>query len=55
MLFFPQEMEEIYNIMQKLGFGERCTYKMIDSKYGHDAFLVEVDKFSDYIAYLLEK
>jgi len=54
MLFFPEEMEEIYNIMCKIGKADQCTYKMIDSDYGHDAFLVEVDKFGNYIVDILE-
>ncbi|MEA3314619.1 MAG: homoserine O-acetyltransferase [Campylobacterota bacterium] len=53
-LFFPQEMEEIKIIMDKIGNGNNCTYDMIDSKYGHDAFLVEVDKFEDKIIDMLE-
>ncbi len=53
MLFFPQEMEEIYTIMNKIGNGKNCTYEMIDSTYGHDAFLVEVDKFEDKIVEML--
>ncbi|MEA3354480.1 MAG: homoserine O-acetyltransferase [Campylobacterota bacterium] len=54
MLFFPEEMEEIYDIMKKIGNGENCTYEMIESDYGHDAFLVEVDKFEDKIVKMLE-
>jgi homoserine O-acetyltransferase len=54
MLFFPEEMEEIYALMCKLGKADICTYKMIDSDYGHDAFLVEVDKFADYVRDILE-
>ncbi len=54
MLFFPSEMEEIYNIMCKIGKSDICTYKMVDSDYGHDAFLVEVDKFGDYVRDLLD-
>ncbi|MEA2049106.1 MAG: homoserine O-acetyltransferase [Campylobacterota bacterium] len=54
MLFFPEEMEEIYDIMQNIGNGKNCTYEMIDSDYGHDAFLVEVDKFENKIVDMLE-
>jgi homoserine O-acetyltransferase len=54
MLFFPEEMEEIYTLMNKIGNGNNCTYEMIDSDYGHDAFLVEVDKFEDKIVAMLE-
>jgi homoserine O-acetyltransferase len=53
MLFFPEEMEEIYNIMKKVG-KDNCTYEMIESDYGHDAFLVEVEKFEDKITAMLE-
>ncbi len=54
MLFFPQEMEEIKNIMDRVGDGHNCTYDMIQSDYGHDAFLVEVSKFEDKIIKMLE-
>ncbi|XOB63565.1 homoserine O-acetyltransferase MetX [Campylobacterota bacterium DY0563] len=54
MLFFPEEMEEIRDIMIKLGKEEQITYKMIESQSGHDSFLVEVDKFDKYIIELLE-
>lgn len=53
-LFFPEEMEEIYDVMCKIGKADQCTYKMIESNYGHDAFLVEVEKFSGYIIDILE-
>jgi homoserine O-acetyltransferase len=45
-LFFPEEMREIKAYMDKVG--GRCNYFEIDSDYGHDSFLVEIDKF-DYI------
>jgi homoserine O-acetyltransferase len=54
MLFFPEEMEEIYAIMNDIGSGDLCTYEMIKSDYGHDAFLVEIDKFSDKVVAMLE-
>lgn len=54
-LFFPDEMEEIYNIMVELGKKDLVTYKMVQSQHGHDSFLVEVDKFKDYIVELLEE
>ena len=53
MLFFPKEMEEIKILMDKLG-KTNCTYEMIDSDYGHDAFLVEVDKFDYKIKAMLD-
>jgi homoserine O-acetyltransferase/O-succinyltransferase len=53
-LFYPEEMEEIYTIMNEVGNGALCTYDMIDSSYGHDAFLVEVDKYQDKIIKMLE-
>ena len=53
LLFKPEEMEEIYNTMINIGKEDLVTYKMIDSDYGHDAFLVEVGKFGDYIKNLI--
>lgn len=53
-LFFPSEMEEIKTIMDDIGNGSNCTYEMIESDYGHDAFLVEVDKFEEKIIKMLE-
>jgi|TARA_R110002050_G_scaffold298359_1_gene461581 homoserine O-acetyltransferase len=53
-LFFPQEMEEIYNIMRDMNM-ENVKYKMIESTHGHDSFLVELDKFKDYVVDILEK
>lgn len=54
MLFFPQEMEEIRDIMIKLNKKEQVTYKLVDSTSGHDSFLVEVEKFEDYIKEILK-
>lgn len=52
-LFFPEEMEEIYTIMKDLG-KDNMTYRMIESSHGHDSFLVELDKFKDYIVDILD-
>jgi len=49
MLFFPQEMKHIANTMHKIGKSDLVEYTEIDSNYGHDAFLVEIDKFEKYI------
>ena len=46
-LFFPDEMEHIYRMMQRNG--QSCAYIEVESDYGHDAFLVELDKFDDLI------
>lgn len=54
MLFFPEEMEEIRDIMIKIGKEDQVTYKMIESQSGHDSFLVEVEKFEDYIKDILK-
>ena len=45
LLFLPEEMEDIKDTMRDLGRGHLVEYHEIDSKYGHDAFLVEYDKF----------
>ena len=47
-LFPPGLMKEIYDAMSDLGKKDRTSYAQIDSDYGHDAFLVEIEKF-DYI------
>lgn len=54
-LFMPSEMEEIRDIMNSIGSSSLVTYKEIHSNYGHDAFLVEVDKFAQYVSNLLEE
>lgn len=51
-LFFPNEMKEIADRMTKMG-KNNCEYIEIDSNYGHDAFLVEIDKFEKYIREIL--
>jgi len=55
LLFRPEEMQEIYDTMKKIGKSDIVTYKVINSDYGHDAFLVEVDKFDDYVRNILQE
>ncbi len=54
MLFFPEEMEEIKDIMISIGKEKQVSYKMIQSNSGHDSFLVEVEKFDEYIREILK-
>jgi homoserine O-acetyltransferase len=51
-LFFPEEMEHIYKMMKREG--QNCNYYSIESDYGHDAFLVETDKFTHIIKEILK-
>jgi len=51
-LFMPSEMEEIHDVMNELG--KESEFYNIDSDYGHDAFLVEYDKFDFYVKEALE-
>lgn len=53
-LFFPEEMEEIRDIMEKIGKKDQVTYKLVDSLNGHDSFLVEVEKFEEHIKEILK-
>jgi len=55
LLFLPSEMEMIEKTMSQIGKENICSYRCIDSDYGHDAFLVEVEKFDFYIKEILEK
>lgn len=48
-LFRPKEMEEIKNTLVNLGRGSEVDYVCVDSDYGHDAFLIEYEKFDFYI------
>ena len=50
-LFFPSEMEHIAKMMEKNG--QKHTYLEVQSDYGHDAFLVELDKFEENIKKVL--
>ena len=51
-LFFPTEMEHIDKMLQRNG--QNSYYYEIDSNYGHDAFLVEIEKFDTIIRNQLE-
>ena len=52
-LFFPSEMEHISKIMKTNN--QEHTYINIESDYGHDAFLVELNKFEDNIKEVLQR
>ncbi|RUM71452.1 MAG: homoserine O-acetyltransferase [Sulfurovum sp.] len=51
-LFFPAEMQQIAKMLKRNG--QAYTYKEIQSDYGHDAFLVELDKFAAHIKEILQ-
>lgn len=51
-LFKNFEMKEIDTILNSIG-NTNHNYLDIDSDYGHDAFLVELDKFDTYITEVL--
>jgi homoserine O-acetyltransferase len=52
-LFFPKEMEHIDKMLKRNK--QNSSYYEIDSDYGHDAFLVEIEKFDTIIKDKLEK
>ncbi len=47
-LFLPSEMESIYDAMKSQG-KENVDHFAVQSDYGHDAFLVEIDKIESYV------
>ena len=51
-LYPPQENEDIASCLMSLS--KDVTYLSIDSDYGHDAFLAEQRKFSDFISFFLK-
>ena len=55
LLFFPEEMKIIKDTIDSLGRGDIVQYFCVESDYGHDAFLIEIDKFSDYLKDALDK
>jgi len=52
MLFKNFEMKELDDVLNRVG-NKNHTYIDIDSDYGHDAFLVELDKFEKRIGNIL--
>lgn len=54
LLFLPKEMKEIDETMKNIGKSAQSNYYHIQSDYGHDAFLVETDKFAEKIRAILE-
>lgn len=54
MLFKNIEMKKIADTLSEIG-NENYSYIDIDSDYGHDAFLVELDKFEDYVKEALDE
>lgn len=54
-LFNPKEMREIFEISRDLPNRDLIKFYEVDSTYGHDAFLVEVEKFDNYIVDILER
>ncbi len=52
MLFRPDEMKTLYDVAMQNRL--TCKYLNVDSNYGHDAFLVEIDKFEQYVKDALE-
>ncbi len=52
LLFQPSEMKKIDEIAKAQGVNSH--YLEVESDYGHDAFLVELDKFDNYVKDALE-
>ena len=53
-LFKNFEMKHIADELKKVG-NTNYNYIDIESNYGHDAFLVEIDKFEDYVKRVLDE
>jgi len=51
-LFLPSEMAHIAKMMERNG--QEHSYLEVESDYGHDAFLVELDKFDTHIKEILQ-
>ncbi len=52
MLFLPDEMHKIDEILKSQHY-RNCHHFEVDSHYGHDAFLVEINKFDAYVKEVL--
>lgn len=53
LLFKSFEMKEIDNVLNEVG-NTNHKYIEVESTYGHDAFLVELDKFKDHVKEALD-
>jgi homoserine O-acetyltransferase/O-succinyltransferase len=53
LLFLPSEMKVMADILTKQNC-KHFDYLEVESDYGHDAFLVELDKFDSYVKNILE-
>jgi homoserine O-acetyltransferase len=53
LLFKSSEMKHLNDTLDEIG-NKNHYYMDVDSDYGHDAFLVELEKFDDYVKDVLE-
>ena len=53
LLFLPREMEHLAKMLDRNS--QSYAYHEIDSNYGHDAFLVELDKFKSIVSEVLSR
>jgi homoserine O-acetyltransferase len=52
-LYPPGQTQEVVAILHRLG--KPVEYRLIDSDYGHDSFLVEPEKFTPYVVEFLNR